>query len=102
MGIGGNVRSDSRERSIATHKEDKRLLQLRVLRLGFLQDGDVGVGVLYVGSGVFVGTFRKENGAERFQAARPRSPATRSPSSNSMRLPSANSISFLAASKLGA
>ena len=80
----------------------KALLQLRVFRFAFLQDGDVGARRPLCGSGVFVGTFRKENGAERFQAARPRLPATRSPSSNSMCFPSANSISFLDASKLGA
>jgi hypothetical protein len=33
-------------------------LQLRVLRLGFLQDGDVGVGVFLEGEEIFVGGFR--------------------------------------------
>jgi hypothetical protein len=79
----------------------RALLQLRVLSFDLLEDRDVGVGVPLCGSGVFVG-LRKENGAERSQAARPRLPATRSSSSNSMCFPSANSISFLAASKLGA
>jgi hypothetical protein len=34
------------------------LLQLRVLRLGFLQYGDVGVGVFPEGEEVLVGSFR--------------------------------------------
>src|SRR6202158_5620555 len=55
--IGRNVRSDSREgqwRCVA----QKRLLQLRVLRFGFLQDGDVGVGVFPEGEEVLVCTLR--------------------------------------------
>ncbi len=43
--IGGNVRSDSSETSIAAHKEDNGLLQLPGLGFGFFQDGNVGVGV---------------------------------------------------------
>jgi hypothetical protein len=43
--IGVNGRSDDGETSIAAHKEDNGLLQLRVFRLGFFKDGDVGVGV---------------------------------------------------------
>src|SRR5437867_2647068 len=43
VAIGGNVRAERWERSIATHNADKPLLQFRVLRLGFLQDGDVGI-----------------------------------------------------------
>jgi hypothetical protein len=43
--ISGNVMSDCEQWSIGTHKADKRLLQLRVLRFGLFQDGDVGVGV---------------------------------------------------------
>jgi len=35
-----------------------RLLQLRELRLGFFQDGDVGVGVFPEGEKVLVGRFR--------------------------------------------
>ena len=38
----------------ATKKEFFQLLQLRVLRLCFLQDGDVGVGVLPEGEEIFV------------------------------------------------
>src|ERR1035441_595165 len=36
----------------------KRLLQFRVLRLGFFQDGDVGVGVFPEDEEVLVGTLR--------------------------------------------
>ena len=36
----------------------RRLLQLLVLRLGFLQDGDVGVGVFPEGKEVLIGCFR--------------------------------------------
>ena len=36
-------------------EEVSQLLQLRVLRLGFLQDGDVGVGVFPESEEVFVG-----------------------------------------------
>ena|SRR5437667_12638587 len=45
-----------RERSIATLKAAKRLLQLRVLRLGFLQDGDVGVGIFPEREEVLIGS----------------------------------------------
>ncbi len=38
------------------------LLQLRVLRLGFLQDGDVGVGVFPEGEEIFVGGERPDAG----------------------------------------
>ena len=38
------------------------LLQLRVLRLGFLQDGDVGVGVLPEGEEVLVRSLRFDLG----------------------------------------
>ena len=38
----------------------KRLLQLRVLRFGFLQDGDVGVGVFPEGEEIFVGGERSD------------------------------------------
>jgi hypothetical protein len=38
------------------------LLQLRVLRLGFLQEGDVGVGVFPEGEEVFVGGERPDAG----------------------------------------
>src|ERR1700732_3322651 len=51
--IGRNVRSDSREgqwRCVA----QELLFQLGVLRLGFFQDGDVGVGVPE-GEEIFVG-----------------------------------------------
>jgi len=34
------------------------LLQLRELRLGFLQDGDVGIGVFPEGEEILVGSFR--------------------------------------------
>lgn len=40
---GGNVRSDGRKRSTIG---SKRLLQLRALRLGLLQDVDVEIGVV--------------------------------------------------------
>src|ERR1019366_1626776 len=39
-----------------------RLLQLRVLRLGLLQDGDVGVGVFPEGEEIFVGGERPDAG----------------------------------------
>ena len=45
MVIGGNVRSDDGETSIAAHKEDNGLLQLRVFRLGIFRMRYVGVGV---------------------------------------------------------
>jgi hypothetical protein len=34
---------------------EERLLQLRVLRLSFLQDGDVGIGIPPEGEKIFVG-----------------------------------------------
>src|ERR1700730_6770576 len=55
--IGRNVRSDSREgqwRCVA----QKLLLQLRVLRFGFLQDGDVGVSVFPEGEEILISGFR--------------------------------------------
>src|ERR1035438_3597094 len=39
----------------AGYPQGDRLLQLREFRLGFLQDGDVGVGVFPEGEEVFVG-----------------------------------------------
>src|ERR1700730_65735 len=45
VATGGDVRSYVGQRSIATLSTEKGLLQLRVLRFGFLQDGDVGGGV---------------------------------------------------------
>ena len=37
-------------------RTEAKLLQLRVLRLGFLQDGDVGVGVFPEGEEVLIGS----------------------------------------------
>jgi len=45
-------------------------LQLRVLCLGFLQDGDVGVGVLPESEKVFVGSERADAGGIGFRALR--------------------------------
>ena len=42
----------------ARPNERKPLLQLRVLRLGLLQDGDVGVGVFPEGEEILVGGTR--------------------------------------------
>jgi hypothetical protein len=41
---------------VSTEFDKRKLLQLRVLRLGLLQDGDVGVGVFPEGEEVFVGS----------------------------------------------
>src|SRR5438309_12017122 len=49
-----NVRSDAEERSVETLKSVNLLLQLRILRLGFLQDRDVGVGIFPEGEEVLV------------------------------------------------
>ena len=45
-------------------------LQLRVLRLGFLQDGDVGVGVFPEGEEIFVGGERPDAGGIGIRALR--------------------------------
>jgi hypothetical protein len=50
-------------------KRDFQLLQLRVLRLGFLQDGNVGVGVFPEGEEIFVGSERPEFAAEAASGA---------------------------------
>jgi hypothetical protein len=44
------------------------LLQLRVLRFGFLQDGDVGVGVFPECEEIFVGGERPDAGVLRARA----------------------------------
>jgi len=68
--IGGNVRSDSKERSITTLR--KGLLQFRVLRVGLLQDGDVGVGVgvFPEREEIFVGSQRPDSGCIGIRALR--------------------------------
>src|SRR5271170_6131731 len=45
-----------------------QLLQLRVLRLGLLQDGDVGVGVFPEGEEIFVGVERTDAGGVGFRS----------------------------------
>src|SRR5271168_408221 len=47
-----------------------RLLQLGVLRLGFFQDGDVGVGVFPEGEEIFVGGERPDAGGIGIRALR--------------------------------
>ena len=46
------------DRGEITAQTDKQLLQLHVLRLGLLQDGDVGVGVFPEGEEILIGSFR--------------------------------------------
>ena len=52
--------------SIAEHRAKRQkafpLLQLRVLRLSFFEDGDVGIGVFPEGEEVFVGGERADAG----------------------------------------
>ena len=63
----------------------KRLLQLRVFRLGLLVDGDVGVGVFPEGEEIFVGGERSDAGGigirslqgSRLQGVRPSHPQMR-------------------------
>ena len=50
--------SKLREFCLSKREQPLISLQLRVLRLGFLQDGDVGVGVFLEGEEIFVGGFR--------------------------------------------
>jgi hypothetical protein len=45
VAIGGNTRSDANK----GQRIEARLLQPRILRFGFLQDRNVGVGVFYCG-----------------------------------------------------
>ena len=49
---------------------DERLLQLRVLRFGFFEDGDVGVGVFPEGEEIFVGGERPDAGSITVQSKR--------------------------------
>src|SRR6202022_1791480 len=54
----------------ASQSVRRRLLQLRILRLGFLQDGDVGVGVFPEREEVLVGGERPDAGGIGIRALR--------------------------------
>jgi len=58
----GHARPQNRSRRCATRRLTKTSLKLRVLGLGLLQDGDVGVGVFPEREEVFLGGERTDTG----------------------------------------